>query len=200
MRLMSLHGLSHDAWARYASHGRWDYQIVAPGYKYNLTDVAAAIGVHQLERAEQMRAKREQIATRYREAFAAIDEIALPAAPEHCLHSWHLFPIMLRLDRVTIDRDQFIEELRRRGVSPSVHWRPLHMHPYYQRTYGYRPADCPQATARFARIVSLPIFSAMTTEEITHVVTTVSDVIAAHRRAAVRSSAAEGRSWSGGAA
>ena len=82
--------------------------------------------------------------------------------PEDCLHAWHLFPILLRLDRLTIDRDQFIEELRRRGVTPSVHWRPLHMHPYYQRTYGYRPSDCPQAAARFARVVSLPIFSAMT--------------------------------------
>jgi dTDP-4-amino-4,6-dideoxygalactose transaminase len=198
MRLMSLHGLSHDAWTRYASHGRWDYQIVAAGYKYNLTDIAAAIGVHQLERAEKMRARREQIAMRYREAFAAVDEITLPAVPEDCLHSWHLFPILLRLDRLTIDRDQFIEELRRRGVTPSVHWRPLHMHPYYQRTYGYRPNDCPQAAARFARVVSLPIFSAMTPEEIAQVITTVTDVVAANRRGLGRNGAVS-RTVSGGA-
>jgi dTDP-4-amino-4,6-dideoxygalactose transaminase len=199
MRLMSLHGLSHDAWARYASHGRWDYQIVAAGYKYNLTDIAAAIGVHQLERAEKMRARREQIALQYRESFATIDEIALPAFPDECLHAWHLFPLLLRLDRLSIDRDQFIEELKRRGVTPSVHWRPLHMHPYYQRTYGYRPNDCPQATARFARVVSLPLFSAMTAEEIAHVVTTVADIVTAYRRIAGRGGAA-GHTWSGGAA
>jgi dTDP-4-amino-4,6-dideoxygalactose transaminase len=200
MRLMSLHGLSHDAWSRYASHGRWDYQIVAAGYKYNLTDIAAAIGVHQLERAEEMRARREQIALRYREALASVEEIALPPAPEDCLHSWHLFPVQLRLEKLTIDRDQFIDELRRRGVTPSVHWRPLHMHPYYQRTYGYRPADCPQAAARFARSVSLPIFSAMTSEEIAHVISSVSDIVAASRRVVARGNGVDGRTWSGGAA
>jgi dTDP-4-amino-4,6-dideoxygalactose transaminase len=186
MRLMSLHGLSHSAWLRYTDRGSWDYQILAPGYKYNLTDIAAAIGVHQLARAEEMRQRREWIAHRYREAFNGLDEIATPPAPTNCLHAWHLFPLMLRLERLLLDRDQFIDELRARGVTPSVHWRPLHMHPYYQRTFGYRPEDCPAATARFRRVVSLPIYSAMTEANIDQVISSVRDIVARHHRVTAR--------------
>jgi perosamine synthetase len=190
MRLMSLHGLSHDAWTRYAAHGTWDYQIVAPGYKYNMTDVAAALGVHQLARAEEMRMRREQIALEYRHAFETLDEVILPAAPANCTHAWHLFPLTLRLDQLAIDRAQFITELKRQGVATSVHWRPLHMHPYYRRVFGYRPEDCPHAAARFERVVSLPIFSAMTAGEITQVISSVFDVVTRNRFRAPRAQAA----------
>jgi dTDP-4-amino-4,6-dideoxygalactose transaminase len=186
IRLMSLHGLSHDAWLRYTNRGTWDYQILAPGFKYNLTDIAAAIGVQQLARAEEMRQRREWIAMRYREAFAGLDEISVPAAPANCVHAWHLFPLTLRLERLLVDRDQFIEELRARGVTPSVHWRPLHMHPYYQRTFGYRAEDCPVAAARFRRVISLPIYSAMTEANVQHVISSVRDIIARHHRVTVR--------------
>jgi perosamine synthetase len=190
MRLMSLHGLSHDAWSRYAAHGTWDYQIIAPGYKYNMTDVAAALGVHQLARAEEMRQQRERIALEYRHAFETLDEVLLPAAPANVVHAWHLFPLTLRLDQLAIDRAQFIEDLKRQGVATSVHWRPLHMHPYYRRVFGYRPEDCPRAAARFERVVSLPIFSAMTTAEITQVVSSVFDVVTRNRFRAPRAQAA----------
>ena len=182
MRLLSLHGLSKNAWTRYSGRGTWDYEILAPGYKYNLTDVAAAIGVHQLARAEEMRKQRELIALRYRDALADVDEIALPLVPVHCLHAWHLFPIRLRRDRLAIDRNHFIEQLEARGIKPSVHWRPLHMHPYYQRAFGYRPEDCPHSAARFEQSISLPIFSAMTETDITAVVSAVRDIAAHHRR------------------
>jgi perosamine synthetase len=173
MKLMSLHGLSHDAWNRFSRNGNWDYKIVAPGFKYNLTDIAAAIGVHQLSRAEQMRQEREAIAQRYFADLANIDQIELPPAEDDRVHSWHLFAIRLNLKRLTISRDAFIRELKGRGVGCSVHWRPLHLHPYYQKTFGYRASDFPVATAEWKRLISLPIFPGMREDEIDHVVKTV---------------------------
>ena len=170
MRLMSLHGLSRDAWARYSGGKEWDYQIIAPGYKYNLTDVAAAIGIHQLARAEDMRVARERIARRYFEELGAMDEIELPADDPNRIHSWHLYPIKLRLDRLNIDRNAFFDALRDAGIGASVHWRPLHLHPYYQSTFGWTGAHCPVATREWERLISIPIFSAMTDDELARVV------------------------------
>ena len=116
MRLMSLHGLSHDAWDRYKGGRSWDYRIMAPGFKYNLTDVAAAIGVHQLARAEEMRRARERVAHRYLERLGGIEELELPPEPPDRIHAWHLFPIRLRLDRLGIDRNRFLDELKKAGV------------------------------------------------------------------------------------
>ena len=172
LRMMSLHGLSRDAWDRY-SGGGWDYKIIAPGFKYNLTDVAAAIGVRQLARAEEMRLARESAARRYFEELAEVGEIELPPRNVNRIHSWHLFPIRLRLERLTIDRDEFIRELNREGVGCSVHWRPLHLHPYYEHTFGWQPEDLPAATRVWQRLISLPIFPSMRDYEIEHVVLTV---------------------------
>jgi len=180
MRLMSLHGLSADAWGRYASNGSWDYKIVAPGYKYNLTDIAAAIGIHQLGRADAMRREREEIARTYREAFATISQLELPAGDANRIESWHLFAIRLRLKSLKIDRDEFIDELKRAGVGCSVHWRPLHLHPYYQKTFGWRAKDFPVATAQWKRLVSLPIFPGMREDEIAHVIRTVKRICKRH--------------------
>jgi dTDP-4-amino-4,6-dideoxygalactose transaminase len=185
MRLMSLHGLSQDAWERYSGGRSWDYRILAPGYKYNLTDIAAAIGVAQLARAETLRLDRERVALRYREALADVDEIELPAVGADRIHSWHLFAIRLRLDRFRIDRNDFLDALRERGVGFSEHWRPLHLHPYYSETYGWSPEEFPQATAVWERLVSLPIFPGMTSEEIDWVVRSVSEICAEHRKVAV---------------
>jgi perosamine synthetase len=173
MRLMSLHGLTRDAWDRYSGGNSWDYRIVAPGYKYNLTDVAAAIGIHQLRRADAMRARREAIALAYIDALGDVDEIELPAVDPNRLQAWHLFPLRLRTDRLTIGRDAFIDQLRALGVGCSVHWRPLHLHPYYQTEFGLAPADFPVASALFERLVSIPIFSAMEQSEVEQVVEAV---------------------------
>ncbi|MCP4656669.1 MAG: DegT/DnrJ/EryC1/StrS family aminotransferase [bacterium] len=182
MRSLALHGLSHDAWDRYTARGSWDYRIIAPGYKYNLTDVAAALGLHQLARAETMRHERREIAEHYREALSGVAEIELPPVPENRIHSWHLFQIKLRLDRLTIDRDTFLEGLRERGIGFSVHWRPLHLHPYYEETFGWRPSHLPVATELWRRTVSLPIFPAMTGEERAAVVTAVRELCRRFRR------------------
>lgn len=173
MRSMSLHGLSHDAWQRYAGGGSWDYQIIAPGFKYNLTDIAAAIGLHQLARAEAMRRERETIAHVYLDAFSEVAELELPAVADNRVHSWHLFPVRLRLGRLTITRNEFIDQLKRAGVGCSVHWRPLHLHPYYRETYGWQPEDFPVATAVWERLVSLPIFPGMSDEESARVIDVV---------------------------
>jgi dTDP-4-amino-4,6-dideoxygalactose transaminase len=183
MRLMSLHGLSADAWGRYSTNGSWDYKIVAPGYKYNLTDIAAAIGIHQLDRAEAMRVEREQIARRYCEALAEVDEIELPAATDaNRIESWHLFAIRLRLRRLKLSRDQFMSELKKAGVGCSVHWRPLHLHPYYQKNFGWRAHDFPVATAQWKRLISLPIFPGLRDDEFAHVIGTVKGICKRHRR------------------
>ena len=177
IRLMSLHGLSHDAWGRY-SGGSWDYRIVHPGYKYNLTDIAAAIGRCQLARAEEMRRHREAIAEFYLASLAGVSEIELPPTNENRVHSWHLFPIRLKLDDLSITRNDFMEEMKKRGVNCSVHWRPLHMHPLYMERFGWNETHFPMATQMWPRIVSLPIFSAMSLEQTMHVVDTVKNVCA----------------------
>ncbi|MEI8372066.1 MAG: DegT/DnrJ/EryC1/StrS family aminotransferase [Planctomycetota bacterium] len=175
MRQMSLHGLSHDAWKRYSGNNAWDYRIVAAGYKYNMTDVAASLGICQLRRAESMRCDREVIAREYRRAFADLEQIELPPEPADRGHSWHLFPIRLNLDKLSIDRNQFIEEIRSRGVGCSVHWRPLHLHPYYEETFKWRPEQLPVASEQWTRIVSLPLFPGMTIEEREYVVRVIQE-------------------------
>jgi perosamine synthetase len=176
MKLMSLHGLSHDAWGRYTGGGSWDYRIVAPGFKYNLTDVAAALGIRQLERAEELRKERERIANFFLEMLSGIDEIELPPTDENRLHSWHLFPIKLRFDKLRIGRQEFIDELKTANIGYTVHWRPLHLHPYYEETFGWRAEDCPNASEVWERLVSLPNYPGMTDEQMEYVVSTVARI------------------------
>jgi perosamine synthetase len=181
MRLMALHGLSKDAWGRYSGSGTWDYRIVAPGFKYNLTDLAAAIGRAQLARAEELRSARERLALRYLELLDQ-EFVQPPANPEDRIHAWHLMAIRLRLEQLEIDRAQFIEELKQLGVATSVHWRPLHRHPYYEETFGWEPQLLPTATAEWLRLVSLPLYPSMTDEEQDYVVDAVQNVCATHRK------------------
>jgi perosamine synthetase len=186
IRLMSLHGLSRDAWDRYSGGGTWDYRIIAPGFKYNLTDVAAAIGNAQLAKAEEMRVQREALALRYFDALCDVDELELPENPDDRLHAWHLFPIRLRLERLGIDRAGFIDELRARGITTSVHWRPLHLHPYYEQEFGWLPAQLPVASRIWPQLVSLPLFPVMTHDEFSHVVENVKDICRKFAVAGVR--------------
>lgn len=190
MRMMSLHGLSQDAWGRYEKGGAWDYRIMAPGFKYNLTDVAAALGIHQLARAEAMRLGREAVAARYREAFSDTEEIDLPPEDPDRLHSWHLFPIRLRTDLLDVGRDDFLQELKGEGIGCSVHWRPLHLHTYYQEGFGWTEEDFPAATSAWKRLVSLPIFPTQTEEEVGRVAAAVKRLLARHRRRVAASAGA----------
>jgi perosamine synthetase len=177
IRQMSLHGLSHDAWGRYAGSGPWDYRIVAPGYKYNMTDLAAALGICQLRRAESLRCQREELASRYLHELGDLEQLELPhSSPPDRIHAWHLFPIRLTGRPSRADRNAFFDILRSRGVGCSVHWRPLHLHPYYEQTFSWKPDQFPVATAEWERLISLPLFPGMSQPEHHHVVSTVRQI------------------------
>jgi dTDP-4-amino-4,6-dideoxygalactose transaminase len=176
-RLMSLHGISRDAWKRYRADGSWCYEIVAPGYKYNMTDLAAALGLAQLRKVDRMWARRAEIARRYDAAFAELAELELPHSDPAHQHAWQLYMLRLRLDRLRIDRAGFVGELKRRNVGASVHFIPLHLHPYYRETYGYAPEDFPVAHREFLREVSLPIYSRMSDADVTDVVEAVRAIV-----------------------
>ncbi len=177
-RVMSLHGISHDAWKRYSEEGSWYYEIVAPGFKYNMTDVAAGMGLAQLDKLDIMCARRRDIASRYSEAFRTIGALQLPMKgdPERT-HAWHLYMVRLNLENLTIDRARFVDELKTRNIGTSVHFIPLHLHPYYRDTYGYRPEDLPIAYREYLREISLPIYSKMTDQDAADVIAAVCDVV-----------------------
>lgn len=175
-RSMSLHGLNRQAWTRYSEGGSWAYDITAPGYKYNLTDIAAALGLVQLARAEDMRARRQEIAATFSAAFAGYRSLECPVVPDAAQSSWHLYLLRLHLDRLGIGRDEFVDRLGRAGIGTSVHFIPLHLHSYYRAQYGYVPSDYPRAHAEYARVVSLPIYSAMSDDDVARVVNAVRSV------------------------
>jgi len=180
MRKTSLHGLSRDGWGRHRHKASWDYHIVMPGYKYNMTDVAAALGSGQLARAEEMRRQREAIAGAYFEELGNVDELDLPCDPADRIHSWHLFAIRLRLEKLSIDRNQFIDALHSRGVGCSVHWRPLHLHPYYMENFGCTEEQLPTASQEWKRLISLPIFPGMREDEQQYVIEVVRELCGRH--------------------
>ena len=164
MRVMSLHGISKDAWKRYTAEGSWYYEIVAPGYKYNMTDIAAAMGLVQLERAYEMLDRRREIARFYTESLSGLDAVELLDVEDFDSNSWHLFVIKLVEGKAKIVRNELIEALKKEGIGTSVHFIPLHMHPYYRETYGYKPEDLPVAKDIFDRCLSLPIYPGLSEE------------------------------------
>jgi dTDP-4-amino-4,6-dideoxygalactose transaminase len=179
MRLLTLHGMSHDAWRRYSATGSWYYEVVEAGYKNNMTDIQAAMGIHQLRALDGFIARRREIAHRYGEAFAGMEEIVLPRERPDRNHTYHLYPIRLRPNRLSIDRQQFIDALREANIGTSVHFIPLHRHPLYQRKYGYRPEQFPVAEEIYSGLLSLPLYPKMSD-------TDVEDVIEAVRVTAAR--------------
>ncbi len=183
MRIMSLHGISADTWKRYTAEGNWYYEIIAPGYKYNFTDIAAALGIVQLKRADSFWKRRINIAGMYNEAFRGVDAIETPEVlDKDNKHSWQLYVIKLKPECLTIDRNRFIEELKNRGIGTSVHFIPLHMHPYYIDTYGYKPEDFPVAYECYRGIISLPIYPKMSDDDVERVIDAVLDVVKQFRR------------------
>lgn len=176
MRVMSLHGLSRQAWNRY-SGGTWKYDIVAPGFKYNLTDVAAAMGRVQLSRAEEMRNRRCDIAERYSTAFTDLAFVETPVVPDDRVSAWHLYVLRLAQGGREEQRDRAIEVLRGAGIGTSMHFIPLHLHSYYRETYGYQREDLPVALDLYERSLSLPIYSSMTIEEVERVIEAVREMM-----------------------
>jgi perosamine synthetase len=177
-----LHGISRDAWKRYTAQGSWYYEVEYPGFKYNMTDINAAIGLHQLRKSDRFHALRTRYAARYRAGLGDVPELMMPADAPEVEHAWHLFILRVREERLRIGRDQFIEALRARNIGTSVHFIPLHLQPFYQRELGCGPDDFPRATAAYRGAISLPLYPRMTEDDVDDVIEAVRDVVAEHRR------------------
>lgn len=174
---MRLHGISGDAWKRYSREGSWYYDVLDAGYKLNLTDMQSALGLEQLKKANQFWSSRQRIADFYLDRLFTIDELELPPVGINCQHSWHLFILRIRPELLQIDRNQFIARLKEKGIGTSVHFIPLHLHPYYQHEYGYRIGDFPNAEDAYRGCLSLPIYPDLTPDEMTRIVDAVERVV-----------------------
>lgn len=178
---MRLHGIDADAWNRYGAGGTWAYAVEDAGFKVNMTDLAAAIGLVQLERLDDLNAARGRIAARYDAALGRSELLRLPPRREGGGHAWHLYVIRLQLETLAIDRTEVIRRLASAGIGASVHFIPLHLHPYYQRAFGYAAGDFPVAERIFERSVSLPIWPDMTDAQVNRVSATLLEILAAAR-------------------
>jgi dTDP-4-amino-4,6-dideoxygalactose transaminase len=181
-RILALHGISRDAWKRYSAAGTWRYEVLDGGYKYNLSDLAASLGIHQLRKLDGFHARRGELVRRYGAGLRDLPAVRVPTELPGTEHAWHLYMLRVRPEVLTIGRDQFIEELRARNVGTSVHFIPLHLHPYYQRTWGYRQGDFPGAEAAFANAISLPLYPAMRDTDVDDVLEAIWDVARRYRR------------------
>lgn len=177
LRSLCLHGISRDAWNRYAEKRSWYYEVTACGHKYNMSDIMAALGLVQLRKLEAMTQRRAEIAHRYSHAFQAMPELELPPEREGVRHCWHLYILRLRLERLNIDRSAFIEQLQQQGIGCSVHFIPIPLHPYYQQRLELRD-PCSLALSEYPRLVSLPLYSNMTDAEVDRVIGAVGNVLA----------------------
>lgn len=176
-RTMRLHGISRDPFDRYIStKPAWQYEVVAPGFKYNMTDLAASLGIHQLKKAWQFQRKRTDMAARYNEAFKALPVKLPPGAPDNDVHAWHLYVLRLA-DDAKISRDRFIELMAEKGIGCSVHFIPLHLHPYWRDRYGLKPEDFPHALRTYERAVSLPLYTKMTENDAERVIAAVTGIL-----------------------
>lgn len=179
--MMRLHGLSKDAWKRYSAEGSWRYDVMEAGYKYNLTDMQAALGLAQLRKAEAMRQERTRLAELYTKGLAESQAFRLPEVSPDVQHAWHLYVILLRPGALTIHRDVMIEELRRRGIGTAVHFIPLNLHSYYQTRWGYRRGQFPVAEDYAERCLSLPLFPGMTSQDVERVIESLNEVAYQYR-------------------
>jgi dTDP-4-amino-4,6-dideoxygalactose transaminase len=183
-RMISLHGMSREAWSRYQKGGNWRYEILMPGFKYNMTDIQAALGLCQLRRLAGFQRRREEIAEQYTRAFSELPELDLPTTRSEVLHAWHLYVLRVRGGASTIGRDHVVESLANRNIGTSVHFIPIHTHPYYRDKYGYRPMDFPVAFTNFERMLSIPLNPSMTDQDVADVIEAVIDTIKQSRTVA----------------
>jgi dTDP-4-amino-4,6-dideoxygalactose transaminase len=180
--LMALHGISNDAWKRYAASGSWYYEVVDAGYKYNMTDIAASLGLHQLARCTWLFQRRQEIAQRYTQAFALLPEVSTPPDPAHVTHAWHLYLVRLQLEKLNITREDFIRAMSDAQIGTSVHFIPLHLHPFYRNKYHLAADAFPVALQAYQETVSLPIYPGMTDEDVADVIDAVTSIIKTYKK------------------
>jgi dTDP-4-amino-4,6-dideoxygalactose transaminase len=181
-RILSLHGLSRDAATRYQAGGHWRYEVLVPGFKYNMTDIQAALGLWQLRKLERFQQRRREVVAAYQEAFAGEEALETPVARPWVEHAWHLYVLRLRPVALKIERDRFIEELKARNIGTSVHFIPIHLHPFYRDRYGYSAESFPVAYDAFQRMISLPLNPRLSDQDVGDVIEAVRDVLRTYRR------------------
>ena len=182
MRVLCLHGISKDAWNRYSDRGSWFYSVLEPGFKYNLTDIQSALGIHQLRKLESFTETRTRYARIYAEILSDCEEFELPSNRAECRHAWHLYMLRLNLNRLEIDRSEFIERLRQQGIGASVHFIPIQKHPFFEPYCGPGRNETPRAMALYPRLVSLPLYPAMTESQVVQVAQTARRIARAARK------------------
>lgn len=182
LRTRRLHGMSRDAWRRYSAAGSWRYDVSYPGFKYNMTDMAAAMGLVQLRRLPALHRRRHEIAGLYTQLLADLPQLQLPVTRPDVEHAWHLYVIRLRPERLRITRDTLIELLKAERIATQVHFIPLHLHSYYAGAFGYRPEDFPVASVAAETILSLPLFTLMSDDDVRYVAATLRRILDANRR------------------
>ena len=180
-RLLALHGMSNDAWDRYTERGSWAYRVLAAGYNYVMYDFQAALGHAQFNRLDEFQRVRSRLAARFNEQLAAVAGVVPPIERGGTTHAWHLYVVRLRPEVLTISRDEFIVAMKERGIGTSVHFIPIHHHPYYRETYGWAPGDFPAADEAFETMLSLPLYTRMSEREVDRVVAAVDEIARAHR-------------------
>ena len=180
--IMRLHGINRDAWKRYSESGSWYYEVVAPGYKYNFTDLQASLGLPQLKKVDVMWEWRKKIASRYLEGFKDFDLLTLPYIKNDRESSWHLFPVRLNLEMLTKNRAQIIDELKKHNIGVGVHFMPVHQHLYYSETFRLEDKNYPVASSTFPRLMSLPIYPGMTDTSVEKVISSVLEILNQYRR------------------
>ena len=182
LKIWGLHGISKDAWRRYSAEGSWYYEVVCPGYKYNMTDIQASLGLHQLEKLNLFQKKREKIVKAYDEAFKDMQEITIPFVKDNIKHAWHLYVIKIVSEKLKINRNQFIEALKAENIGTSVHFIPVHLQPYYRGTFGFKKGDFPNAEYAFERVISLPLFPKMSDKGVKDVIDAVRKIIEYYKK------------------
>jgi perosamine synthetase len=180
--IMRLHGINRDAWKRYSESGSWYYEVVAPGYKYNFTDLQASLGLPQLKKVDEMWNSRKYIAKRYTEAFKDLDLITLHTIKQDRESSWHLYPVRLNLEMLNATRAQIIDELKKNNIGVGVHFMPVHKHLFYSETFNLNDKDFPVASSTFPRLISLPIYPGMTDYNINKVIDIFTEILNKYRK------------------
>ncbi|QNK40393.1 DegT/DnrJ/EryC1/StrS aminotransferase family protein [Caproicibacter fermentans] len=181
-RIWAGQGMSRNAWNRYAKGGTWQYDICEPGFKYNMFDIQAALGLIQLSRIQEMQAKRIAIAEKYQREFSKIDAVEPPLVPDYATHSWHLYVLRIVPDKLTIDRDRFIVELNERNVGTSVHFIPVTNMSAYTGRFGFQKGDFPNTEKHFERIISLPLYPTLSDEQSDYVVEAVRNIVETYHK------------------